>query len=107
MKPHAPVQACTIARWVKTVFKDTGINTSVFTAHSTRSASTSAATSGKASLQEILSQADWSSSSIFHKYYFRPQPFSAFHRLFLRKLQMYILIGTENPPKYKYRMAEV
>ena len=85
-KPHAPVQACsTIARWVKTVLKDAGINTSVFTAHSTRSASTSAAMSGGASLQEILSQADWSSSSIFHKHYFRPQPFSAFSSAVLKK----------------------
>ena len=26
-KPHAPVQACTIAQWVKTVLKEAGINT--------------------------------------------------------------------------------
>ena len=84
-KPHAPVQACTIAHWVKTVLKDAGINTSVFTAHSTRSASTSVAMSGGASLQEILSQADWSSSSTFHKHYFRPQPFSAFSSAILKK----------------------
>ena len=84
-KPHAPVQACTIARWVKTVLKDAGIDTSVFTAHSTRGASTSAAVSGGASLQEVLSQADWSSSTTFHKHYFRPQPFSAFSSAVLKK----------------------
>ena len=85
MKPHTSVQACNIARWVKTVLKDAGINTSVFAAHSTRSASTSVAMSGGASLQEILSQADWSSSRTFHKYYFRPQPFSAFSSAVLEK----------------------
>ena len=43
----------------------------------TRGASTSAAMSGGASLQEVLSQADWSCSITFHKHYFRPQPFSS------------------------------
>ena len=57
-KPHAPVQACTIARWVKTVLKEAGINTDIFSVHSTRRASTSAAVSEGASLQEVLSQAD-------------------------------------------------
>ena len=84
-KPHTFVQACTIALWVKTVLKDAGINTSVFTAHSTKSVPTSAATSGRASLQEILSQADWSSSTSFHKHCFRPQPFSAVSSAVLMK----------------------
>ena len=57
-KPHAPVQPLTISRWVKTVLKDADIDTSIFSAHSTRGASTSAAVSGGASLQEVLSQAD-------------------------------------------------
>ena len=72
-------QACTIARWVKLcLIKDAGIDTSVFTAHSTRGSSSSAAMSGGASLQEVLAQADWSLSCTFHKHYFRPQPFSAY-----------------------------
>ena len=83
-KPHAPVQACTIARWVKTVLKEAGINTDIFSAHSTRGASTSAAVSGGASLHVVLSQADWSSCSTFHKHYFRPQPFSSFSSAVLR-----------------------
>ena len=70
---------------LKTVHKDAGINTSISTPHSMRSASTSAAMSGRASLQEILSQADWSTFSTFHKHYFRPQPFSAFSLAVLKK----------------------
>ena len=71
--------------WVKTVLKDAGINTSVFTVHSTKSVSTSAAISDGVSLQEILFQADWSSSRTFNKHYFRPQPFSAFSSAVLKK----------------------
>lgn len=84
-KPQAPKQACTIGRWVKTVLKDAGIHTTIFMALSTRSVSTSAAVSGGTLLQEILSQADWSSSSTLDKHYFRP--FQPFHQLFLTKLQ--------------------
>ena len=44
VKPHKPVASCAIARWLKEVLKLSGIDVSIFTAHSTRSASISAAT---------------------------------------------------------------
>ena len=43
VKPHKPVAPCTIARWLKEVLKLSGIDDSIFTAHSTRSALASAA----------------------------------------------------------------
>ena len=41
IKPHKPVKTCSIARLVKRVLSLSGIDTSHFTAHSTRSAATS------------------------------------------------------------------
>ena len=42
-KPHRPVSTDTIPRWIKVVLTEAGINTAIFSAHSTRAASTSAA----------------------------------------------------------------
>ena len=42
-KPYHPVVSSTVARWLKTILKEAGIDTSIFKAHSTRGASTSAA----------------------------------------------------------------
>ena len=41
-KPHNPVGKDTIARWIKSALESAGIDTTVYTAHSTRAASTSA-----------------------------------------------------------------
>ena len=43
MKPHLPVTSCTIARWLKNVTSNLGIDSNIFKAHSVRSACTSAA----------------------------------------------------------------
>ena len=51
---------------------DTGINTSVFKPHSTRSADTSAAKSAYVPLDEIRATASWRSSSVFPVYYNKP-----------------------------------
>ena len=42
-KPYSPASKDTIAMWVKSVLHDAGIDITVFTPHSTRSASTSKA----------------------------------------------------------------
>lgn len=44
-KSHSPVSVPTIARWIKPILQKSGVDTSIFTAHSTRAASTSAAKS--------------------------------------------------------------
>ncbi|XP_072164738.1 DNA-directed primase/polymerase protein-like [Diadema setosum] len=52
-KPHHRVTSQTIARWIKSTLSAAGINTQVYAAHSTRAATTSAA-SGKFSLIYVL-----------------------------------------------------
>ena len=62
----------TISRWVKLVLTDSGIDTSRFKPHSTRAASTSAASNASVSLDDILHTAGWSSESTFAKFYNKP-----------------------------------
>lgn len=71
VKPHKPVAPCTIARWLKEVLKMSGIDVSVFTAHSTRGASSSAAADSGITTGDILKTADWSTESVFRKFYYR------------------------------------
>ena len=59
----------TVARWIKTTLKHSGIDTEQFTCHSTRSASTSCAEAAGLSLEQIMQAAGWSTSSTFAKFY--------------------------------------
>ena len=68
-KPHRPVSTDTVSRWLKIELKFAGIDTSTFSAHSTRAASTSAAKAQKLSITTIMASAGWSSESTFTKYY--------------------------------------
>ena len=68
-KPHNPVSRDTISRWVKSTMKLAGIDTNVFTAHSCRSASTSAAKASGLSLSEIFKSAGWSNATTFARFY--------------------------------------
>ena len=71
-RPHAPVKACSIARWVKSTLSSAGIDTTTFSAHSTRGVATSKALETGATLTEVLQQADWSTARTFQGFYFRP-----------------------------------
>ena len=71
-KPHKPVSTHTISRWLKTVLEKAGIDTSVFKAHSTRAASTSAAAISNIPLSTIMDNAGWSNSTTFGKFYKKP-----------------------------------
>ena len=71
-KPHKPVSTHTISRWLKTVLEKAGIDTSVFKAHSTRAASTSAAAISKIPLSTIMDNAGWSNATTFGKFYKKP-----------------------------------
>ena len=75
---HHPATAATIARWIKTGLSRVGIDTSIFKVHSIRSASTSAAADAGVSVSEIMEAADWSSASVFEKFYYRPHKPSKF-----------------------------
>ena len=69
IKPHKAVTSSTIARWLRTMLELSGIDSSIFGAHSTRSTSTSAAARGGVTLEDILKAANWSSESVFQKFY--------------------------------------
>lgn len=71
-KPHKPASADTISRWIKHVLDKAGVNTSVFSAHSTRAAATSRAKTGNVPLETIMKSAGWSSENTFQKFYNMP-----------------------------------
>ena len=66
---HKPVNSQTIARCVKLFLGRTGITISVFTAHSTRSASTSTANNMGLSIRDYKKTVGGSGDSTFPKYY--------------------------------------
>lgn len=69
-KPHTKVCGQTLSRWIKETLKNSGIDTEIFTAHSTRHASTSAAFREGVSLDVIRKTACWSeNSAMFAKVY--------------------------------------
>ena len=69
--PHKPVVSCTIAGWLKKLMTAAGIDTSIFSAHSTRSASSSKAAFKGLSCKDIMEHANWSKVSTFRRYYHR------------------------------------
>ena len=66
--PRAPVKSTTLARYVKDFLGDAGIDVTVFTAHSTRSASSKANNLGL-SLKDLNKAAGWRTESTFQRYY--------------------------------------
>ena len=70
-KPHHPASKDTLARWVKEVMGNSGIDTEIFKPHSTRVASNSAAYKLGMPLQEVLKRGQWSNAGTFFTYYFK------------------------------------
>ncbi|XP_060084159.1 uncharacterized protein LOC132563416 [Ylistrum balloti] len=68
-KPYKPVSKATLARWIKTTLASAGIDMNIFTPHSTRAASVSAASRLQVPITSILSTAGWSNTSTFAKFY--------------------------------------
>jgi len=77
----------TIGHWIKDVLQLVGINTESFSAHSTRSASISYAASKGVPISDILKAANWSSSSTFEQFYYRPNTSEAYSRTILQSTQ--------------------
>ena len=71
--PHGEVGVETICRWLKQSLVSSGIDVSVFKAHSFRSASTSAAASKGLPVNIILETAGWSNAKTFATFYNRSQ----------------------------------
>ena len=67
--PHHPVKSATLARYVKNFLGQAGIDLTVFTAHSTRSASSSKANNLGLSLKDISKAAGWKGHSTFQQFY--------------------------------------
>ena len=70
-KPYSVAHHDTITRWLKKVLEFSGIDTGRYTAHSYRSASTSAAALGGVSISTILKSACWANVGTFREYYQR------------------------------------
>ena len=69
VKPYGPVRTCTIERWLKESLSSAGFVD--FKAHSTRGAAVTAAFTQGMSVRDIMVIADWSTDSMFHKYYYK------------------------------------
>lgn len=62
-QPFRAVSSQTLSRWVKVTLKNSGVNTEIFTAHSTRHASTSAAKRNGVDIETIRKTAGWTAGS--------------------------------------------
>lgn len=70
-KPFKPIGASTVARWVKSLLKEAGVDVSTFSAHSTRGAASSKAFNKGLLVETILKTGNWSTESIFFRFYKR------------------------------------
>ena len=71
VKPFGPIASSSIARWLKDLLLEAGLD-STFRAHSVRGAAVSAARLHGMSVADIVSVADWTSDTMFKKFYYRP-----------------------------------
>lgn len=72
-KPYRAVTAQTLGRWIKSILKISGVDTSVFTAYSTRHASTSMAKEKGVNIDLIKKTAGWTiESKTFARFYDLP-----------------------------------
>ena len=76
-KPHVPVSTATIGRWIKSTLQKSGVDTRVFSAHSTRGAAASKAAAKGTNIQSILDRGHWTKESTFARFYCRTVPDSA------------------------------
>lgn len=73
VKPHRNVGSQTIARWLKCVLKEAGIDINVYKAHSFRHSSVSKAKAMGCNVDIIMQKAAWTKNSLmFAKHYNRP-----------------------------------
>ena len=71
-QPHKPVASCSIACWLRTLMSQSGVDTNVFKAHSTRSAAASKAKTSGITTVDIINCANWARASTFNKFYNKP-----------------------------------
>lgn len=86
-KPFHAATRQSVSRWIKSTLYRSGINTSIYTSHSTRHAATSAALRGGMQVDEIRKRAGWTEKSeTFSKFYNRPlaEPKDGFYKAILQ-----------------------
>ena len=71
-KPFRCVSRDTLARWTRRIMKDAGIDVELFTAHSTRGATTSKMVSLHVPINMVMRKASWTQESTFRRFYLRP-----------------------------------
>ena len=71
-KPHKSVTNSTVARWIRSTLQDAGIDVSVFSAHSSRTASSSYSATAQLPLADILKAGGWSNARTFAEHYNKP-----------------------------------
>ena len=69
--PHQAIQTCTVARWLKSVMTEAGIDMTIFKAHSTQSAAVSSVPLAGMSVEDIAKLGDWTNAQTFYKFYKR------------------------------------
>jgi len=69
--PHGPIGASTIGHWIKKFLSSAGVDISIYSAHSTRGAAASKASSSGVPVERILSAGRWASESVFSRHYRR------------------------------------
>ena len=83
-RPFRRARPGTLGQWIKDCLGRAGVDTGKFTAHSTRSASSSQARARGVPIAEILKVANWSSRSTFERFYYRSEGSAAFTRAVLQ-----------------------
>ena len=87
-KPNHNASRDSIKRWTHEVMANAGIDLSIFSAHSTRHASTSAASVSNVHLDTILRAGGWSNPSTFTRFYNLPiTPMCSMQSALLRRFQ--------------------
>ena len=81
-KPFRRARPGTLGHWIKDC---SGVDTKRFTAHSTKSASSSRARARGVPIAEILKMANWSSDSTFECFYYRSEGSEAYTRAVLQQ----------------------
>ena len=71
VKPHKPVQASTLACWIRDFLCLAGVDSSVFKSHSTRGAASSAAARAGLSVDDIIKTANWTNDNTFRRFYYK------------------------------------
>lgn len=71
IRPHSTASSTSIGHWIKYYLSRAGIDTTVFSAHSTRGAAASKAANSGVPINSILRAAQWAHESTFNRFYRR------------------------------------